>query len=465
MKRKRRTHILILVLCLALLCACTAQQAAAGPSAAPQAPDASVQTADRSSHNSAVSPAASKPDYTEAYLAYLGVLENSREDILNYNWQKGLVFDEDRYESVPEGDSESIAVADIWGDDTPELIYISAPRTEEDSVPMDAELHIVTYLDGKIRELYQEYGYDTMAGGGMYYRLFQTASDKGLWINTLFYLGFESDEYTQFSADGSSGELTPEHEYRYSCYLSYNDNDDMEEFEEWEIDNAACSQDEFESAIPSESAQLSGLLLYNTDYGDEGSALSEGAAMTCDEAVAFLREKAGVTVDLSVNETAFFSSLPDFWFASGAGGWETTLSIEPDGSFYGSFYDSDMGSIGEGYPNGTVYVCSFSGRFGNVVRQDEYTCVMDTLELIIEPTEADEWIEDGVLYVASGPYGMEDAEKVYVYLPGSQMSRLPWPFVSWVSAPHVWGAATRPSILPFYGLYNENAGTGFSGDE
>ena len=35
------------------------------------------------------------------------------------------------------------------------------------------------------------------------------------------------------------------------------------------------------------------------------------------------------------------------------------LDIRPDGSFEGEYFDSDMGSTGEGYPNGTVYLCDF----------------------------------------------------------------------------------------------------------
>ena len=53
----------------------------------------------------------------------------------------------------------------------------------------------------------------------------------------------------------------------------------------------------------------------------------------------------------------------EFFFSSGAGGWCTVLYIDEDGSFEGNFRDSDMGSTGEGYPNGTLYYCDFKGRF------------------------------------------------------------------------------------------------------
>ena len=45
-----------------------------------------------------------------------------------------------------------------------------------------------------------------------------------------------------------------------------------------------------------------------------------------------------------------------FIFASGAGAWGSSLSLWPDGTFTGSYHDSEMGENGEDYPNGTVYM-------------------------------------------------------------------------------------------------------------
>ncbi|MBQ3773592.1 MAG: hypothetical protein II833_04310, partial [Pseudobutyrivibrio sp.] len=39
-------------------------------------------------------------------------------------------------------------------------------------------------------------------------------------------------------------------------------------------------------------------------------------------------------------------------FTSGAGGWEDDFDIEKDGSFHGNYHDSDMGDIGDDYPDG-----------------------------------------------------------------------------------------------------------------
>ena len=69
-----------------------------------------------------------------------------------------------------------------------------------------------------------------------------------------------------------------------------------------------------------------------------------------------------------------FSSLPTpFVFASGVGAWDTQVTIAPDGSFSGIYHDADMGGTGEGYPNGTEYICEFTGQFSQPTKVDDYT--------------------------------------------------------------------------------------------
>ena len=57
-------------------------------------------------------------------------------------------------------------------------------------------------------------------------------------------------------------------------------------------------------------------------------------------------------------------------FSSGVGGWSTDLRILEDGSFSGEYHDSEMGETGDGYPDGTVYCCSFTGRMSTVGQAD-----------------------------------------------------------------------------------------------
>lgn len=151
----------------------------------------------------------------------------------------------------------------------------------------------------------------------------------------------------------------------------------------------------------------------------------------------------------------------DFYFSSGAGAWSTVLQIAADGSFSGVYHDSDMGDIGEGYPNGTLYYCAFSGQLAPLERVDEYTYStrIQSIETENEP-DAQE-IRDGVRRIYSQPYGLDGAEQLLIYLPGAPLGQLPDEFRSWVGYYNV--PESGDAVLPFYGLYNAAAQCGFSG--
>lgn len=156
-----------------------------------------------------------------------------------------------------------------------------------------------------------------------------------------------------------------------------------------------------------------------------------------------------------------FETLKDveFYFASGAGGWRTFLNIKKDGSFSGVFSDSDIGSTGEGYPNGTYYYCKFNGKFTEAVKVNDYTYSMKIEEIscVNEPETSE--IIDGILYYYATPYGMEGAEEVLIYLPGAPIAELPEEYLNWVRNDMVDPDAVE---LSFYGLYNVTEQNGFS---
>lgn len=121
----------------------------------------------------------------------------------------------------------------------------------------------------------------------------------------------------------------------------------------------------------------------------------------------------------------------DFTFCSGAGAWSTDLTLNRDGTFFGMFHDSDMGSTGEEYPNGTVYTCHFEGRFEIVGQIDEYTYSLRLAELTTSETPGTEQIEDGVRYIAAEPYGLENGTDFLLYLPGTPYKLLTEDFLFW----------------------------------
>ena len=149
-----------------------------------------------------------------------------------------------------------------------------------------------------------------------------------------------------------------------------------------------------------------------------------------------------------------------FVFSSGAGGWSTQLSLQPDGTFTGHYEDVDMGDMGEENPNGTVYVCDFSGSFSQPDKVDEHrwTMILEYLSTEKEPDEIT--YQHGIKYVSAGPNGLERVQEVWLYLPGAETEDLPEEFLSWTTSAF---AGEVPEELPFYGLYNVNEETGFVG--
>lgn len=137
-------------------------------------------------------------------------------------------------------------------------------------------------------------------------------------------------------------------------------------------------------------------------------------------------------------------------FSSGAGGWGTEMEIFEDGTFEGEYVDSN--------PFEPWYVCRFHGKFENLVEVDEYTWSMHMTQLDTERPEGEVYYEDGTECIASGAYGLENADEVLVYLPGKIKGELPYDFTSWVFSLN--GVGDNEPI-PFIGLYNVNEKLGW----
>lgn len=150
----------------------------------------------------------------------------------------------------------------------------------------------------------------------------------------------------------------------------------------------------------------------------------------------------------------------EFWFSSGAGAWRTVLYIHEDGTFEGSYLDSDMGDLDEvAYPNGTRYYNTFTGRFTEPERVNDYAWRMQVAELNHTFPFGEE-LMDGFRWVYSEAYGIYGAEDVYLYLPGAPLAELPEAYRSWVGYYDL--TQTEETELPFWGLYNEAQQDGFS---
>lgn len=146
----------------------------------------------------------------------------------------------------------------------------------------------------------------------------------------------------------------------------------------------------------------------------------------------------------------------EFHFNSGAGAWGTVLIIRPDGSFWGTYQDTNMGEQDEAYPNGSIYRSDFSGRFSQPQWQDTYTGVLKIEELRYEVEPGTVEIRDGARYTYSTAYGLTETEELVLYLPGKSLEQLPEQYIPWAGLYGYEG-----TTLPHYGLYNPGWETGF----
>lgn len=150
----------------------------------------------------------------------------------------------------------------------------------------------------------------------------------------------------------------------------------------------------------------------------------------------------------------------EFSFLSGAGGWATYLTIEPDGSFYGKFFDGELGVTDVEYPDGTMYQCDFAGKFTEPEKVDAFTWSVRIQEISYEKEPGTEEIIDGRLYCYAEPYGLDGAEELLIYEPGAPLAELPEEYRSWVGYYDL--SRTEDTGLPFWGLYNVAQECGFS---
>lgn len=150
----------------------------------------------------------------------------------------------------------------------------------------------------------------------------------------------------------------------------------------------------------------------------------------------------------------------EFLFSSGAGAWRTVLTLNSDGTFNGEYHDSEMGSRTDDYPNGTAYVCSFSGKFTDFVRLDDNSYSMKLEYVNSEKPEGEEWISDGIRYIASGPYGIYGGTEFVLYLPSTPVDSVPEEFLYWW--PGRYAAQNVPdATLDCYGILNVAKNEGF----
>lgn len=129
----------------------------------------------------------------------------------------------------------------------------------------------------------------------------------------------------------------------------------------------------------------------------------------------------------SLSETLFANNFGMFTFATNVGAWQTNLEILNDGTFSGSYRDTDMVG-GDGYL-ATMYRANYSGKFSALeeISPTVYKLRMD--ELVYE-NDQEEIVDDLLVVPAEEASGLPDAANCivydwYLYLPGQSVAELP----------------------------------------
>ena len=121
-------------------------------------------------------------DYSKAYGSYLAHLEEKGEAISSYVWQYGGQETEEAGEEAEHKEGKTVLLWDIFGDDTPELLYIKGSSGKEDGAVSQADLQVYSFTGGKLEPLCTMNSLDVFAGGGVNYTLFQIQGEKSLYL-------------------------------------------------------------------------------------------------------------------------------------------------------------------------------------------------------------------------------------------------------------------------------------------
>ena len=125
-----------------------------------------------------------------------------------------------------------------------------------------------------------------------------------------------------------------------------------------------------------------------------------------------------------------------------------------------------MGETGEGYPKGSAYTSTFSGKFDNIKKIDEYSYKMTLTDIKTEKTVGEEWIENEIRYIVAEPYGLndpinnQDCTEFILYLPNTPIDQVPEEFLTWWPYRYSQGSDAK-TTLSCYGILNVTTEFGF----
>ena len=400
--------------------------------------------------------AGEEENFVDAYSAYLDLIVEKKDELDSYDWGEESIWLQPKGSGVT---MRPIVLCDVYGDKTPELIYLSV--TDWMSIPT-AALNIVTYENGGIKTLYfAEHYYAAPAAGGIGpFCFYQLKGDKTLRVyewSADDWVRFEYSEFTE--QNGALVKTQTLEEYGFPGYEGVNPT--------YTRYGAQITEDEYNAAVKEQQDKTQTILLSNPLNGNfvkEFIDANGSPAMTWQEAVDLLRSLigSGQTGEKTKKTEDFSPVAGEYVYSTGLGAWWTTLRIEADGAFTGRFEDWNL-SFAE------CIVSDFHGKFANMLKIDDHTYIfdLDSLEYDSEAGKEELIDNDGSLvnyiYTAAAP-GIQDGKTFYFYMKGTPVDTLPKVFVSGIN--YFGYLKESDNTLSVRGIYNEiGDGTFFCRDD
>ena len=239
--------------------------------------------AETSSDNSS-----SENDLKAVYASYLTLLKEKQKDIEAYTWQ---IYEENPVGRHLKMETKGIAIADVYGDSTPELLFIDGSQYDEEGNAIHANLHIYSFQDGKPVEIAKKENLDYQVGGGAVYDIFLTEKNKRLYIEQSEFDARDTEVLYLLSASSSFPlEWDKQASYSYDPEKSF-ENDETspqrsdEEFILYDKPVEKTDYYAFKKRIEEKNPKS---LISNF----EGEENKESSALSYSEAISFLEKQA-----------------------------------------------------------------------------------------------------------------------------------------------------------------------------
>ena len=379
--------------------------------------------------------------YKAAYRAYLGALEERYDAIFRTE-----VFNR----------SGLTALCDVYGDETPELIFWESKDGDYD-VPQ--RLTVLTYENGGIKTIYQE-----IPGEFIYrFALYRREGEKKLWLYDSMPVA-DSGHTILSSFEEENGALTQKTRAYYTAMYNMSDASDYHYDFVWQVEGKDVDEDTFLSACGELLRSADEVLAKTSLYDPDGAFESlEDRSLGVDEAIDLLYELLGEVRPALPQEEVFGRFAGNYVFASGAGGWSSSLTLNADGTFSGRYSDTTYLQTDEYEVE--IDQCVFTGKFEHARRINGFTYAFDLAWIEYERTPGDRELTEingtKALIRYTQAYGLDPGTKtVCAYTADAYRYVLPEKFLGWVEPLR---SDRYSSTLDYNCLYSLESGYGWLG--